>query len=73
MASDVNDTMVANNNQNDNLIEIENDEISVERNNEFIGFNDFENDSFRDNLDIFGSSESQEEISLDNNSDVLSY
>ena len=72
MASDVNDTMVANNNQNDNLIEIENDEISVERNNEFIGFNDFENDSFRDNLDILGSSESQEEISLDNNSDVLS-
>ena len=72
MASDVNDTMVANNNQNDNLIEIENDEISVERNNEFIGFKDFENDSFRDNLDILGSSESQEEISLDNNSDVLS-
>ena len=72
VASDVNDTMVANNNQNDNLIEIENDEISVERNNEFIGFNDFENDSFRDNLDILGSSESQDEISLDNNSDVLS-
>ena len=72
VASDVNDTMVANNNQNDNLIEIENDEISVERNNEFIGFKDFENDSFRDNLDILGSSESQEEISLDNNSDVLS-
>ena len=72
MASDVNDTIAVNNNQNDDLIEIENDEISVERNNEFIGVNDFENDSFENNLDILRSSESQDEISLDDNSDVLS-
>ena len=72
VASDVNDTMVANNNQNDDLIEIDNNEFSVERNDEFIGVNDFENDSFTDNQNILGSSESQDEISIDNNSDVLS-
>ena len=74
VASDVNETVVASDNQNIDLVENQNDAISLVNNAEtnIENADDMKNDKIANNNNILESSESDDELSIDNDMNVLS-